>query len=113
MREPEQVCLESPDVQVWISPLGGTLVSVRSRDRRGELGEICLGLPDLEAYRQDRAFLGALVGRVANRVRGASFVLDGVRHDLEANEGQHHLHGGASGLHRVRWYLEHPAPRAL
>jgi aldose 1-epimerase len=99
-------CLESPDVQVSISPLGGTLVSVRSRDRRGQLGEICLGLPSTEAYLEDQAFLGALVGRVANRIGGASFVLDGTRHELEANEGLHHLHGGSEGLHRVRWKAE-------
>ena len=41
---------------------------------------------------------GAIVGRVANRIGGARFVLDGKEYLLPANEGANHLHGGAQGL---------------
>jgi aldose 1-epimerase len=62
-----------------------------------------LGLPTLEAYRSDNAYLGIIVGRFANRIAGAQFELDGCRYQLTANEGRNHLHGGALGLGRRAW----------
>lgn len=51
------------------------------------------------------AYIGATVGRVANRIAGAAFTIAGRRHELPANEGRHHLHGGPGGFHALRWQL--------
>jgi aldose 1-epimerase len=62
-----------------------------------------LSLPDLDAYARDRAFIGCVIGRFANRIAGASFELDGRRVRVTANEGANHLHGGAVGFGKRAW----------
>ena len=65
-----------------------------------------LGFPRLEDYLHHSRSHGAIVGRIANRTRGASFTLDGKTYALTANEGAHHLHGGATGLGNRIWEME-------
>lgn len=62
-------------------------------DRSGRLTDVVLGCRDLEAYEQDDLFLGAFVGRVANRIEGAHFTLEGKEYQLEVNNGPNHNHG--------------------
>lgn len=88
-------------VQDWQVPLAG-------RHER-----VVLGYQDPDTYRHDRFFLGALVGRVANRIGGAAYSQGGRRIALKANDGRHQLHGGPDGLWAVNWRLETDGPRAL
>lgn len=63
----------------------------------GTLREVTLGFDKMQGYLDNRGHFGALAGRVANRISGASFVLDGVRHTLVPNQdGNITLHGGGS-----------------
>ena len=62
-------------------------------DRSGRLTDVVLGCRDLEAYEKDDLFLGAFVGRVANRIEGAHFTLEGKEYQLEVNNGPNHNHG--------------------
>jgi aldose 1-epimerase len=48
-------------------------------------------------------YFGAVVGRVANRIGGAQFTLDGMTHKLAANNGLNTLHGGLKGFDKVLW----------
>ena len=64
-----------------------------------------LGL-DPAGYAADRAFLGATVGRYANRIAGGTFVLDGCRYVLPCNEPGVALHGGTDGFDRRRFTAE-------
>src|SRR4029077_17337824 len=84
---------------------GGTLMSLLTRDRRGVLENVVLGMDAPEAYQRNPHYLGALVGRCANRIRNARFPLAGREVRLDANAGQHHLHGGRPGFHAVDWRL--------
>lgn len=86
-----------------ILPFGATLVELRVPDRHGTLGNVVLGLDDPDAYARQNVFLGAICGRVANRIRDARFTLDGVTYHLDANDPPHHLHGGARGWYRADW----------
>ena len=63
---------------------------------------VILGHSDPDAYRRDPYFLGAIVGRVANRIGDAAYG----GHRLVANDGKHQLHGGPGGLWAVDWRLE-------
>ena len=83
-----------------ILPFGATLVELRVPDRNGKLGNVVLGLDDPEAYARQNVFLGAICGRVANRIRDARFTLRGVTYHLDANDPPHHLHGGR-GWHKI------------
>jgi aldose 1-epimerase len=89
-----------------IAPFGATVVELRVPDRQGRLGNVVLGLDDPAAYAQQNVFLGAICGRVCNRIRDARFTLGGVTYHLEANDPPHHLHGGSRGWYRVPWTVE-------
>ena len=97
------ISLTVESYQVSVSRWGAALGSVRIPDRQGQLAEVCLGYPDSEAYRQNPSYLGAIIGRVANRIANSQFHIDGRTHTLIANEGVHHLHGGPTGFHQVQW----------
>lgn len=64
---------------------------------------LVLGFDSLPEYERDRAYFGAIVGRFANRIGQGRFVLDGHHYQLDRNEGDNHLHGGAGGFHKQRW----------
>jgi aldose 1-epimerase len=55
-------------------------------------------------YLNQRAYLGALIGRYANRIAGARFVLDRRSYALAANDPPHHLHGGTRGFNAHVWH---------
>ncbi|MEO0492197.1 MAG: aldose epimerase family protein [Actinomycetota bacterium] len=92
-------------VEVELVDLGAAVEVIRAPDRGGDVDDITLRLDDDEA-RADHArnpHLGITVGRFANRIGGARFELDGVVHELAANENGNILHGGADGFGRRRW----------
>ncbi|MCW5720261.1 MAG: galactose mutarotase [Devosia sp.] len=64
---------------------------------------VVLGFDSFEPYVLHSPHFGSLAGRVANRIKGASFELDGVTYRLPANAGDLQLHGGAEGLGRQVW----------
>lgn len=69
-------------------------------DRTGRPIEVLAGFDDISGYRAPNPYFNAIVGRTANRIGGAEFALNGVRHRLRANEGANALHGGMVGFDR-------------
>src|SRR6202008_1054427 len=66
--------------------------------------DVVLGFDSLAEYDSPRnPYFGGVIGRVANRIAGARYELDGRTHALSANEGRHQLHGGPRGFDRVVW----------
>ncbi|MES2282905.1 MAG: aldose epimerase family protein [Pseudomonadota bacterium] len=63
----------------------------------GMLADVVLGYDSLEAAVEGSASMGAFIGRYAGRIGNAAFTLNGVRHQLAANNGPHCLHGGKRG----------------
>ncbi len=96
---------------VEITDFGGTIVSIKTPDRNGKLTDVCLGYDSLADYEKADGYLGALVGRVANRIAGASFELDGESYSLYINDGGNTLHGGKKSFSCVIWNAE-PAANA-
>lgn len=91
-----------------VIPFGASLVAVEVPDRDGAVANVVVALDSAEDYRDAgrNAYLGATVGRYANRIAGASFTLDGVEHHLVANEGRNTLHGGPSSWGRRDWVVQ-------
>lgn len=89
-----------------VSNYGATLVSLAVPDNRGSVSGVVLGYPSLDGYVQGRACLGGTVGRVANRISGARFTLDGTAYALDRNHGKHQLHGGTVGFHHRVWTVD-------
>lgn len=94
-----------------VATLGATLTELHVPDREGRLADVVLGFDDPASYERPGPYFGATVGRVANRIAGARFVLDGEAFTLAANEGPNHLHGGRRGFDKVVWTAE-PDPDA-
>ena len=69
----------------------------------GEEANVVLGYRSLPEYLENRGYMGAIVGRFANRIAGARFELDGVEHRLSANESPNCLHGGSAGFDKRVW----------
>ena len=96
----------SSGAEVRIINFGAIVVSLKVPDRAGKLRDVVLGYDDLAGYVQDRAYLGAIVGRYANRIAAGKFTLDGKSYQLELNDGPNHLHGGTQGFHKKLWRAE-------
>ena len=84
---------------VELTNYGATIVSAFVPDRHDVLGNVVLGFPSLEGYVNDRCYVGSTIGRYANRIKEAQFVLDGVTYNLEKNDGTNSNHGGLRGFH--------------
>ncbi len=93
----------SSGAKLEITDYGATVTGLQVADRRGEFADVVLGYDSVAGYEQCHAYLGCIVGRVANRIGNARFTLDGRQYQLEANQGEHHLHGASAGIHRRRW----------
>ena len=82
---------------------GATIVGFRAPDREGRDAEVALCYDELDRYLEGHPFFGSTVGRVANRISGASFTLNGTTYELEPNEGRNLLHSGPNGFHARLW----------
>ncbi|SDG54276.1 aldose epimerase family protein [Alloyangia pacifica] len=99
----ERIVLRAGGVSAEVLTYGATLMSLRVPDREGRVDDIVLGFDDLQGYLDHRMFFGASVGRVANRIAGGRFTLDGRDYQLAQNEGETTLHGGPDGFDRRNW----------
>ncbi|MCW3838227.1 aldose epimerase family protein [Sphingomonas canadensis] len=86
--------------------LGATLRRLEVPGRDGRAGNVVLGYRDPASYLGPPAYLGAVVGRYANRIGGARFTLDGREYRIAANDGAHSLHSGPRGFDQREWTLE-------
>ncbi|EPS71547.1 hypothetical protein M569_03212, partial [Genlisea aurea] len=94
------------DFSAKITNYGATVVSIVFPDKNGELGDVVLGFPTVDGYKNDTTYFGAIVGRVANRIAGAKFSLNGTVYHLPANDHGNTLHGGRIGFSDVVWNVE-------
>lgn len=86
--------------------LGGIVTALRVPTRSGKKIDVVLGLDSPVDYAKGHPYFGAIIGRQAGRVRGASFLLDGRRIALSENEPPQHLHGGFEGFDKRIWQAE-------
>lgn len=88
---------------VEIIDYGCRLVKIVVPNREGQMTDVCLGLSTAEQYEKDNASLGAVVGRVANRIKDGRFSLNSKNYQLAINCGSNHLHGGIIGYASKIW----------
>lgn len=82
---------------------GATWRSMLVPNRSGVLTDVVLGFETLEEYRNQEWYVGATIGRVANRIGGARFTLNGEEYPLFANDSGNCSHGGNIGFDKRRW----------
>ena len=90
-------------LQVRVMDVGATWTSCRVTMPDGTAREVLLGHPAPQYYLREPGYLGAVIGRYANRIAGGRFSLDGREFVLAPNEGRNQLHGGPHGFHSKRW----------
>lgn len=90
--------MKSDQLEVVVSNYGCTILKVIMEDKDGNKDDVVLGYDTIEEYQQLDGYLGALVGRVANRIKDGKFTLHGKEYTLAINSGTNHLHGGIKGF---------------
>ena len=94
-------------ITATVTDFGAHLVSLLVPDADGNVADVVLGFDDAEGYRTGNGgFLGATVGRNANRIAGSSFLLGDTRIRLTPNEGPNNLHSGSKPFHLRFWTVE-------
>jgi aldose 1-epimerase len=88
---------------IKITNYGGIITSWLVPDGNGEMVDIVLGKDSFEDYLDNPAYMGCIVGRVANRIKGGRFTLNAKEYQLALNDGENHNHGGIYGFDKVVW----------
>lgn len=97
-----------------VTNYGARVVSLIVPDKQGKPTDVVIGLASAKAYKESsQAYLGAAIGRVANRIAGGRFELDGQEYSLFVNNGPNTLHGGKKGYQDVVWDVEQPNDSTL
>lgn len=99
-RPVEAIRLRGSHLAATVLTMGATVQDLRLD---GVSHPLVLGFPELAPYMSEGLYVGALVGRVANRIGQARFVLDGREVRVDANERGNLLHGGRDGIHHQIW----------
>jgi aldose 1-epimerase len=113
-REVEAISLSNRrGMRVRILTYGASIQSVLVPDREGALADVALGHATLAEYLERPQYLGSTVGRVANRIAGGRFTLDGREYRVPLNNGANSLHGGACGFDKANWAVARLGDRSV
>ena len=101
--EAELITVRNAHMECAFTTYGAALVSLRTPDADGKLRDVVLGFDSVDAYEKHGKYIGATIGRFANRICGGSFTLNGEAYRLETNDAPNHLHGGYKGFDKRVW----------
>lgn len=88
----------SGGIEVTICTLGATILSLKAPDKNGKLVDVALGLTNAHDMIHKIKYMGAAIGRCANRIADGKFTLNGTAYQVAQNNGKAHLHGGDVGF---------------
>lgn len=95
--------LENEDITVKILNYGATVNSIIVPDKNGNKIDISLGYDTIQNYQLQDKYIGAIIGRCANRIGNGKFKLNNKDYTLCINNGLNHLHGGTKGFDKHIW----------
>lgn len=104
-RAVDEVILDNGALRCSILTCGAALRGLIVPGREGPV-DVVLGFDTMEDYENQDKFMGAIVGRYANRIAGGRFSLEGQKYQLACNDGENHLHGGPAGFFSKVWKAE-------
>jgi aldose 1-epimerase len=90
---------------------GAIIKELRAPDRHGEFANVLLTTDSVQKFQRGFNGAAAVIGRVANRIKGAQFELDGTTYRLAANERKNSIHGGRKGFAQSVWSVEETPPK--
>lgn len=104
-RAVDEIILDNGALRCSLLTYGAALRGLTVPGAAGPV-DVVLGFDSMEAYETQDKFMGAVVGRYANRIAGGRFTLDGQHYILARNDGENHLHGGPGGFFSKVWRAE-------
>lgn len=96
----------STGASVVVSSLGCGIVSIVVPDKNGNMQDVALGYNDIDSYYYDGPCAGKVPGRYANRIAKGNLIIDGVKYQLNINNGPNALHGGPEGFQNQIWHCD-------
>lgn len=93
--------LGSGRLRLQVTPYGASMVSLQYRGQ-----ELLLGYDTVQGYVDGTSYVGAIVGRYANRIGKASFTIHGQEYHVDANEQDKCLHGGRHSISHRPWRVD-------
>ena len=106
MEEIKIYTLENKFLKVELLNLGAIIKKIELKDKNGNIKNIVLGYEDIEKYRENPAYLGAIIGRTAGRIKDGILKLDGTEYQLDKNNNGNTLHGGKNSISHRFWSVE-------
>lgn len=103
----------SKKMEITLLNLGATLQSVIVPDKIGNPIDVALGYDNPNNYLERNKFLGAIVGRNANRIVGASFTLNGEKYELTRNNGKNNIHSGLDFYKNRIWEVKEKSENSI
>lgn len=100
------ITLENDGIEVNITNIGCSVMSIRTPDKHGVMKNVVAGLRNAADYRINRDYFGCVVGRYANRISDGKFTLQRKTYQLPLNDPPNHLHGGVHGFSHKTWTLD-------
>ena len=89
-------------MSVKICEFGGAIMELRVPDKYGRFSDVVCGFDSLRDYVLSPGYIGALIGRIGNRIKKGRYCIDGKEYRAYCNDGNNSLHGGKVGYsHRV------------
>jgi len=98
--------ISAGDLKLSLTNYGAAWTSLIVPSRKGVKDDVLLGYSNLDGYLHNEPFIGVTVGRFANRIKNASFSLNGKTYALAANDGKNSLHSGPRGFDKLLWKSE-------
>lgn len=98
--------LKNSELEVEITDFGAAIKSIKVKDKNDKSTDVVLGYDTLHDYAVGDKYLGATVGRSANRIENGVIKLDGNIYRLSQNDSKNHIHGGFKGFNKKVWNAE-------
>ena len=107
--------LTNGTLTMQVTNYGGRVVALWMPDYRGSFENIVDGYTNINSYINNKGerYLGAAVGRYANRIGNGEFILDGKKYELYTNDNGNTLHGGKFGVDRIVWAVNSLTDNAI
>lgn len=106
MEEIKIYTLENEFLKVELLNLGAIIKKIELKDKNGNKKNIVLSYEDIEKYRENPAYLGAVIGRTAGRIKDGILKIADIEYELDKNNNGNTLHGGKNSISHRFWKVE-------
>ncbi len=100
-------------MSVTVTDYGASIVSIFVPDKDGQMVDVVLGYENVSGYEAGTCFFGAAVGRVANRIGGGKFELNGRTYELAGNDNGNNLHSGYAFSNQRLWEVKEQTENSI